>query len=162
MGDRDKCCVGGCNNDLRYPERYVIRSHVNKLGFHKPFKSEDVIRSWCIQVQKGRKDLKIGKSRESVIVCSNHFVDGKPTRNNLIPIIMNPLAWYYFAFQDNILWTAKGKNGTNKSTSKIGVSLACFVLSNIVTIKLFFRENESKYFSKIKCWPGCYIIHRHF
>ena len=35
--------------------------------------------------------------------------------------ITNPLAWYYFAFQDNILWTAKGKNGTNKSTSKIGV-----------------------------------------
>ena len=69
--------------------------------------------------------------------------------------ITNPLAWYYFAFQDNILWTAKGKNGTNKSGSKIGVSLAYFVLSNIVTIKLFFRENESKYFTKIKCWPGC-------
>ena len=87
MGGGDKCCVGGCNNDRRYPERYVIRSHVNKLGFHKPSKSEDVIRSWCIQVQKGRKDFKIGKSRESVIVCSNHFVDGKPTRNNPIPTL---------------------------------------------------------------------------
>ena len=87
MGGGDKCCVGGCNNDRRYPDRYVIRSHVNKLGFHKPSKSEDVIRSWCIQVQKGRKEFKIGKSRESVIVCSNHFVDGKPTRNNPIPTL---------------------------------------------------------------------------
>ena len=83
MGGGDKCCVGGCNNDRRYPERYVIRSHVNKLGFHKPSKSEDVIRSWCIQVQKGRKDFKIGKSRESVIVCSNHFVDGKPIQGTI-------------------------------------------------------------------------------
>ena len=80
MGGGDKYCVSGCNKDRRYLERYVIRSHVNKLGFHKPSKSEDVIRSWCIQVQKGRKDFKIGKSRENVIVCSNHFVDGKPTR----------------------------------------------------------------------------------
>ena len=39
------------------------------------------------QVQKGRKDFKIGKSRESVIVCSNHFVDGKPTRSNPIPTL---------------------------------------------------------------------------
>jgi len=60
---------------------------VNTLGFHKPSKSEDVIRSWSVQVQKGRKDFKIGKSSESVIVCSNHFVDGKPTRNNLIPTL---------------------------------------------------------------------------
>ena len=42
---------------------------------------------WCVQVQKGRKDFKIGTSRESVIVCSNHFKDGKPTRNNPFPTV---------------------------------------------------------------------------
>ena len=28
-----------------------------------------------------------GKSRESVIVCSNHFVDGKPTKTNPVPTL---------------------------------------------------------------------------
>jgi hypothetical protein len=87
MGAGDKCCVGGCDNDRRYPGKYHVHSHVQKLGFHKPSNSEDAIKAWCIQVQKGRKDFKIGKSRESVIVCSNHFVDGKPTRSNPIPTL---------------------------------------------------------------------------
>ena len=26
---------GGCNNDRRYPDRYVIRSHVKDLQFHR-------------------------------------------------------------------------------------------------------------------------------
>lgn len=58
---------GECNNDRQYPERYIVHCHVEKLVFHKPSSSESAI-SWCIQVQKGRKDLKIGKSQESVIV----------------------------------------------------------------------------------------------
>jgi hypothetical protein len=87
MGAGDKCCVGGCDNDRRYPGKYYVHSHVEKLGFHKPANSEDAIRTWCIQVQKGRKDFKIGRSRESVIVCSNHFVDGRPTKSNPIPTL---------------------------------------------------------------------------
>ena len=41
---------------------------------------------WSRQVQKGRKDFAMGKSRESV-VCSNHFQDGKPTKGNPLPTL---------------------------------------------------------------------------
>ena len=44
MGAGDKCCVGGCDNDRRYPGKYHVRSHVQKLGFHKPSNSEDAIK----------------------------------------------------------------------------------------------------------------------
>ena len=67
MGFGDKCCVGGCNNDRRYPEKWLIHSHVGRLSFHKP--NNQMIEAWSRQVQKGRKDFAIGKSRESVVVC---------------------------------------------------------------------------------------------
>jgi hypothetical protein len=34
MGGGDRCAIGGCNNDRRYPKKYVIRSHVDNLQFH--------------------------------------------------------------------------------------------------------------------------------
>ena len=30
MGKSDHCTVYGCNNDRRYPERYVIKDHISK------------------------------------------------------------------------------------------------------------------------------------
>ena len=83
MGFGDKCCVGGCNNDRRYPKEWVIHSHVEKLSFHKP--KQSLIEAWPRQVQKGTKDFSIGKSRESVVACSNHFRDRKPSVSNPIP-----------------------------------------------------------------------------
>ena len=85
MGFGDKCCVGGCNNDRGHPKKWVIHSHVEKLSFHKP--KQSLIEAWSRQVQKGRKDFSIRKSRESVVVCSNHFRDGKPSVNNPIPTL---------------------------------------------------------------------------
>ena len=83
MGFGDKCCVGGCNNDRGHPKKWVIHSHVEKLSFHKP--KQSLIEAWSRQVQKGRKDFSIRKSRESVVTCSNHFRDGKPSVSNPIP-----------------------------------------------------------------------------
>ena len=85
MGFGDKCCVGGCKNDRRYPKKWVIHSHVEKLSFHKP--KQSLIEAWSRQVQKGRKDFSIGKSRESVDVCSNRFRDRKPSVSNPIPTL---------------------------------------------------------------------------
>ena len=85
MGFGDQCCVGGCDNDRRYPDKWLIHSHVGRLSFHKP--NNQMVEAWSRQVQKGRKDFAIGKSRESVVVvCSNHFQDGKPTKGNPLPI----------------------------------------------------------------------------
>ena len=89
MGIGDKCCVGGCDHDQRYPEKFVVHSHVETFRFHKPYKA-DSVEKWCVQVQKGRKDLKFGTSLESV-VCSNHFKDSKPTRDNpFLTVFLTP------------------------------------------------------------------------
>lgn len=85
MGFGDRCSVGGCNNDRGDPKKWVIHSHVQKLSFHKP--KQSLIEAWSRQVQKGRKYFSIGKSRESVVVCSNHFRDGKPSVSNPIPTL---------------------------------------------------------------------------
>ena len=59
MGKHDRCSVGGCSNDKRYPDKYVKRGHVEKLIFHRfpvdPVKKE----KWVIAVQKGRKHFRI-------------------------------------------------------------------------------------------------------
>jgi hypothetical protein len=34
MGGGDRCSVGVCNNDRRYPEKIIVRSHVSNFQFH--------------------------------------------------------------------------------------------------------------------------------
>ena len=34
MGGGDRCSVGVCNNDRRYPEKILVRSHVSNFQFH--------------------------------------------------------------------------------------------------------------------------------
>ena len=34
MGGGDRCSVGVCNNDRRYPEKIIVRSHISNFQFH--------------------------------------------------------------------------------------------------------------------------------
>lgn len=79
MGKHDRCCVGCCDNDKRYPDRYIIHSNVKerKLVFHKFPVDPNVRKQWTKQVLRGRKDWSPGNY---TYVCSNHFIDGKPTK----------------------------------------------------------------------------------
>ena len=36
-----RCCVGGCNNDDRYPKKYVVRSHVKVMRFFRFTQAKD-------------------------------------------------------------------------------------------------------------------------
>ena len=84
MGKHDRCCIGGCNNDKRYPNKFVIRSHVTDLKFHIT-PSDTVKRQiWEKQIGKGREGFNIGASMH---VCSNHFQDAKPTSANPYPTL---------------------------------------------------------------------------
>ena len=87
MGFGDKCCVGGCDNERRYPEKWLIHSHVGRLSFHKP--NNQMIEAWSRQVQKGRKDFAIGKSRESVVVFSNTTTTFIYTRKKIKDKVIN-------------------------------------------------------------------------
>ncbi|KAK3095162.1 hypothetical protein FSP39_010913 [Pinctada imbricata] len=84
MGGGDRCAVGGCNNDRRYPERYIIRSHVSNLQFHSLPKDLRLREIWHKKISQGRKNY---KPSDYVKICSNHFEDGERTARCQIPTL---------------------------------------------------------------------------
>ena len=83
---KHRCVVGVCNNDKRYPLRYEIHSNVTdgNLKFHKIPVDPVKRAAWIHFVSKGRKDF---VPPNNFYVCSNHFIDGKPTKENHNPIL---------------------------------------------------------------------------
>lgn len=71
-----RCCVAGCDNDTRYPDRYVIKIHVEHLKFHYFPKEEIKRKLWEKAVSKGLVGFVVTNNK---VVCSNHFEFGKPT-----------------------------------------------------------------------------------
>ena len=97
----DRCCVGTCDNDRRYPDKLIDRrypdklivsSNVTSVMWHK-FPKEDIKRKrWVKLISKGRADFEpVNCSR----VCSVHFPDGKPTTS------LNPDPTLFLTIQDN-------------------------------------------------------------
>lgn len=84
MGKHNRCCVGGCNNDRRYSDRYVIRSHVKDLQLHKVSSDVEKKQIWEKQISMGRENFNIGNSMR---ICSNHFTDAQPTHANPNPTL---------------------------------------------------------------------------
>ena len=86
-----RCCVGGCDNDQRYPQKLIIKDHVQELKWHrvprpnsKNDETEKKRNLWVKMISKGRKDF---APQNETFVCSNHFIDGKPTLNNPAPTL---------------------------------------------------------------------------
>ena len=80
MPSHARCAIGYCDNDKRYPDLQVKRSHVQTLCFHKWPKDENHAELWRKQVLKSRKDDFNPKPGASgTFVCSNHFPMGKRT-----------------------------------------------------------------------------------
>ena len=72
-----RCCVGGCNNDSRYPNRQVKRIHVkHDLKFHYFPKDSSKRIEWVKQVSRGLHNF-VASGHKTV--CCNYFVDGKPS-----------------------------------------------------------------------------------
>ena len=84
MTKNNRCCVGGCDNDQRYPERVVKRSHVSKMVWHLWPKDKALSEPWKKRLAKGRENFEPGLYMS---VCSNHFVDGKRTASNPVPML---------------------------------------------------------------------------
>eukprot|EP00795_Rhopilema_esculentum_P017082 gene17082-8599_t len=74
MGKNDRCCVGSCDNDTRYPDKLVKRNHVEKLRWHRFTEDPGKWKQWISLISKGRADFNPGPW---TYVCSNHFVDGR-------------------------------------------------------------------------------------
>ena len=83
MPKHARCCVGFCDNDKRFPNLLVVRSHVKELKFHRWPKDPNLAELWRKQVAKGRSDnFNPEPGSEGTFVCSNHFPEGTRTRHN--------------------------------------------------------------------------------
>ena len=87
----DRCCVGTCDNDTRYPEKQIIKYHVTKLMFHRFPCNEQKRKTWISLVGKGRDSY---VPTDGSRICSNHFPEGRPTIKH-----PNPTLW--LTIQDN-------------------------------------------------------------
>ena len=78
-----RCAIGCCDNDKRYPDLIVKRSHVDDLLFHKWPRKPDLAAIWRRQVRKTRRDdFNPKPGAQGTFVCSNHFPLGKRTPSN--------------------------------------------------------------------------------
>ena len=79
-----RCCVGGCDNDSRYPEKVLKRGHVTgDLAWHyfpKDLKERAI---WMKNISKGLEDFVVSDYK---VVFSNHFQFGKPTFSSHAPM----------------------------------------------------------------------------
>lgn len=82
MPKNARCCVGGCDNDKRYSDLWVIRSHVSALKWHQFPSNNDKFTVWKLLISKGRDNFVPGSG---TYVCSNHFPDGRPTKEHPNP-----------------------------------------------------------------------------
>ena len=83
MPKHARCCVGFCDNDKRFPNLLVVRSHLKELKFHRWPKDPNLAELWRKQVAKGRSDnFNPEPGSEGTFVRSNHFPEGTRTRHN--------------------------------------------------------------------------------
>ena len=84
MGKNDRCCVGSCDNDKRYPDKLVKRNHVEKLRWHRFAEDLGKQKQWVVLIGKGRADFHPGPWKYASF---NNFVDGQPTTQNPLPVL---------------------------------------------------------------------------
>ena len=87
MGKKDRCAVFGCNNDRRFPDKYVVKDHTSFFG------GKPEVRFWSCKDPRqfstwtkllSRKRFKVNKNTK---VCSNHFQFGKPVDSHPHPTL---------------------------------------------------------------------------
>lgn len=75
---KEKCCVTWCLNRKGCADNWEVRSHVEKLMFHRFPKDKETRHKWECMIRKSLDNANFSATDNSVI-CSNHFKDGKPT-----------------------------------------------------------------------------------
>jgi hypothetical protein len=85
MGGGDRCSVGVCNNDRRYPEKILVRSHVSNFQFHGSPKAQKLRQIGHDKIRQGRQNY---IESTYVKICSNHFEDGERTFRCSVPTLL--------------------------------------------------------------------------
>ena len=80
-----RCIVGVCDNDKQFSDKKIKHSNVQgDITMHKLPVNNERKRAWIAQVSKGRKGF---QPLKNFFVCSNHFVDGKPSKEHPDPTL---------------------------------------------------------------------------
>ena len=135
-----RCCVGGCDNDSRYPEKIVKRGHVEgELRWHHILKDPKKREEWTEQISKGLKNFVASDNR---VVCSNHFQYGKPKFASSKPTL-------YLVQSDKIKSSPRKQRFINKEADEAGpcevklskveeAGVQCFMISSLAYSSLTF------------------------
>ena len=83
MPKHDHCCVDSCSNTRSRTQLIKKRSHVYSMQWFQPYSIKKRA-IWEAQIRKGRVDFVFGPGMR---VCSNHFVDSRPTVSNPYPTL---------------------------------------------------------------------------
>ena len=81
MGGGDRYSIGVCNNDRRYPENILGRSHGSKFQFHGLPKDKKLRQIWHDKIRQNYIESAYIK------ICSNHFEDGERTFRCSVPTL---------------------------------------------------------------------------
>ena len=112
--------MGSCDNDKRYPDKLVRRNHAEKLRWHRFTENPEKRKQWISLISKGRVEFNPGPW---TYVCSNHFVDGKPTTINPLPVLyltasekktQSPKKRRHIVYQQADNKKSKGESDANK------------------------------------------------
>ena len=81
MGKKDRYAVFGCNNDRRFPEKYMVKDHTSFFGgTFLLLQGPRHLDSWTRLLS--RKRFKVNKNTK---VCSNHFKFGRSVDSHRHP-----------------------------------------------------------------------------
>jgi hypothetical protein len=86
MGGGDRCSIGVCNNDRRYLEKILVRSHVSNFQFHCLPKDHKLRQIWLDKIRQGRQNY-IESAYIKIHVCSDHCEDGERTFQCSVPTL---------------------------------------------------------------------------
>eukprot|EP00795_Rhopilema_esculentum_P013628 gene13628-4529_t len=70
------CCIGQYDNKSWIADKHIKRGHVSDLKLQSFPKDSGMGAMWTRHVSIGREHFEVSKSS---YICSNHFVNGKPT-----------------------------------------------------------------------------------
>ena len=68
MGKNNRCCVGSCDNDKRYPDKIVNKGYVEKLRWDRFTEDPGKQKQWASLISKGGTDFNPGSW---TYACSN-------------------------------------------------------------------------------------------
>ena len=122
----DRCCVGACDNNRRYPDKLILPSNVTSVTWHRFPKNDTKRKRWVKLISKGRTDFEQGNCSRMYLV---HFPDGKAISSNPNPTL-------FLTIQDN---REKGKKYQQFQKRKSPLKRP---ISGKVTNSSFFLDDD--------------------